>query len=214
LGFVVWLKPSLPVTELDMAIAIAARPSIHRVTGGIVSVAMKVHSALGPGLLENAYEACLCHEPRKEALRVESQVTLPAVYDGVTIDLGYLLDLVVESVVVVELKSVESINPVHKAQLLSYLKLSGTHVGLLINFNVAHLPEGITRLVNGRGWESRAGSPVRISCMPGTELTKQYKHWHKFVSETPSMRKATERTRKGLCIGCGHKPCSCKRSKR
>ena len=84
---------------------------------------------------------------------MESEVTLPVIYDGVHIDLAYRLDLVVENAVIVELKSVEGVTPVHQAQLMSYLKLSGKHVGLLINFNVAHLREGIKRIVSGRGWE-------------------------------------------------------------
>ena len=120
---------------------------------------MKVHSALGPGLLESAYEACLMHELRKEGMHVESQVALPVSYDGVTIDLGYRIDLVVENSVVVELKCVEVFNPVHEAQLLSYLKLSGIHIGLLINFHVTHLRDGIKRLVNGRNW----AKPVRLT---------------------------------------------------
>jgi len=95
---------------------------------------MKVHSALGPGLLENAYKACLLYELRKAGIRAESEVTLPVVYDGVRIDLGYRLDIVVEDALIVELKSVEALTPVHQAQLMSYLKLSGKQVGLLINF--------------------------------------------------------------------------------
>jgi GxxExxY protein len=113
---------------------------------------MKVHSVLGPGLLESAYQACLLHKLRKQGIKVESEVPLPVIYDGVTIDLGYRIDLVVENSVVVELKCVETFNPVHEAQLLSYLKLSGIHVGLLINFHVAHLRDGIKRLVNGKDW--------------------------------------------------------------
>ncbi len=114
---------------------------------------MKVHSALGPGLLESAYEACLMHELRKAGLRAESQVALPVVYDGVRIDLGYRLDLLVDDLVIVELKAVDAITDVHKAQLISYLKLSGKNVGLLMNFNVAHLRDGIRRFVNGTGWQ-------------------------------------------------------------
>jgi GxxExxY protein len=129
-------------------------PRINHISGMIVTAAMRVHSLLGPGLLENAYEACLLHELRKQGLRAENQVFLPVVYDGVTIDLGYRMDLLVEDSVVVELKCVEEFAPVHEAQLLSYLKLSGKHVGLLINFHVAHLRDGIKRLVNGRNWES------------------------------------------------------------
>jgi GxxExxY protein len=109
---------------------------------------MKVHTALGPGLLESVYEKCLKHELAKRGLRVETQVWLPVIYDGVEIEGGYKIDLLIEGQVVVELKVVEQILEIHKAQLLSYLKLSGKHLGLLINFNVVHLRDGIRRLAN------------------------------------------------------------------
>ena len=109
---------------------------------------MKVHSALGPGLLESAYKACLAHELRKRGLRVVSELALPIVYDGVTIDVGYRIDMLVEDAVVVEAKAVSKAPPIYEAQLLSYLKLSGHRVGLLINFHVLHLKDGIKRLVN------------------------------------------------------------------
>lgn len=109
---------------------------------------MKVHTALGPGLLENAYHACLLHELRGRGLSVLSQVVLPVIYDGVKIDVGYRIDLLVEGAVIVELKSVEKLAPIHQAQILTYLKLSGIKVGLLMNFNVLHLKDGIKRLVN------------------------------------------------------------------
>lgn len=108
---------------------------------------------MGPGLLESAYEACLLFELHKAGLRAEAQVPLPVVYEQVRIDLGYRLDLLVENAVIVELKSVDAINPVHEAQLLSYLKLSGKHVGLIINFNVVRLKDGIRRIVSGTDWE-------------------------------------------------------------
>ncbi len=111
---------------------------------------MKVHSALGPALLESAYEMCLIRELRKRGLRVESQVPIAVRYDGETLDAGYRADLLVESVVLVELKSVETVLPIHKAQLLSYLRLSENEVGLLINFNVEHLKDGIKRVINSR----------------------------------------------------------------
>jgi GxxExxY protein len=116
------------------------------ITGNIIDSAMKVHSALGPGLLEGAYEACLQYELRKRDIKSLSQVTLPVHYDEILIDLGYRIDLFVEDKVIVELKAVEIIHPIHIAQLLSYLKLSGVHLGLLINFNVLHLKDGIQRL--------------------------------------------------------------------
>jgi len=109
---------------------------------------MKVHSALGPGLLESVYEKCLKHELIKRKLRVESQLWVPVIYDGIEIEGGYKIDLLVENQVVVELKVVEQLLDFHKAQLLSYLKLANKPVGLLINFNVVHLRDGIRRLVN------------------------------------------------------------------
>jgi len=118
------------------------------ITGSIVDAAMKVHTALGPGLLESVYEKCLKHELTKRGFRVESQLWLPVMYDGVEIEGGYKIDLLVEGEVVVELKVVEQLLEVHKAQLLSYLKLSNKQVGLLINFNVVHLRDGIRRMVN------------------------------------------------------------------
>jgi len=122
---------------------------LNEISGQVVDAAMKVHTALGPGLMENAYEACLEHELGKRGLLVKRQVALPVVYDGVQIDLGYRLDLLVEDAVIVELKAADRIAPIHEAQLLSYLKLSGRKLGLLINFNVLHLNDGIRRMVNG-----------------------------------------------------------------
>jgi GxxExxY protein len=114
---------------------------------------MKIHSVLGPGLLESAYQACLAHELRGRGFQVETQVALPVVYEGQKLELGYRIDLLVEKRVVVEIKCVEAIHPVHQAQLLSYLRLSGYIVGLLINFYVPHLKDGILRMVDGRGWD-------------------------------------------------------------
>lgn len=124
-------------------------PRINEINITIIGAAMKVHSALGPGLLESAYETCLLFELHSAGLKAESQVPLPVIYKGVRIDLGYRLDLLVEDSVIVELKTAEAIEAVHKAQLLSYLKLSAKHVGLIINFNVVHLKDGIKRLVSG-----------------------------------------------------------------
>jgi len=121
---------------------------LDNVTGAVVDAAMKVHPALGPGMLDSVYEKCLKHELVKRGLRVESQVWLPVIYDGVEIEGGYRIDLLVEGEVIVELKVVEQILELHKAQLLSYLKLADKRIGLLINFNVAHLRNGIRRLVN------------------------------------------------------------------
>lgn len=126
---------------------------VNQVSGAIVSSAMHVHSVLGPGLLESAYQGCLTHELRKRGFEVASQVGLPVVFDGEKIELGYRIDLVVENLVIVEVKSVEALHPVHQAQLLSYIRLSGISVGLLINFYVTHLRDGIKRMVDGKNWE-------------------------------------------------------------
>lgn len=125
----------------------------NEVSHGIITAAMKVHSALGPGLLESAYQACLAHELRKAGFRVQTEVLLPVIYDGMTLDLGYRIDLIVNDLVIVELKSVEKITPIHQAQLLSYLKLSRKNLGLIINFNVLRLRDGIKRMVEGTGWK-------------------------------------------------------------
>lgn len=121
---------------------------INATSREIVDAAMKVHSALGPGLLESAYEACLKHELSKRGLTVASQVMLPVQYDGVAIDAGYRIDLLVEDAVIIELKAVEKVVPIHEAQLLTYLKLSGKKLGLLLNFNVLHMKDGIKRIAN------------------------------------------------------------------
>jgi GxxExxY protein len=122
--------------------------SINDITAQIVDAAMKVHSALGPGLLESAYEGCMLHELRKRGFKVLDQELLPVIYDGVKIDVGYRIDLLVEDCVIIEVKSVDKLAPIHQAQLLTYLKLSGIKVGLLLNFNVMHMKDGIKRMVN------------------------------------------------------------------
>ncbi|MBG7610751.1 GxxExxY protein, partial [Polaribacter sp. BAL334] len=109
---------------------------------------LKVHKALGPGLLESAYEECLFYELRKRNLNVEKQKPLPLIYEEVKLDVGYRLDLFVENKVIIELKSVENLTDVHLAQILTYLKLSDCRLGLLINFNVALIKYGIKRVVN------------------------------------------------------------------
>jgi GxxExxY protein len=129
------------------------RRSAHSLSREIIGAAMKVHSALGPGLMESAYEACHAHELRKLGCEVKRQVILPLVYDGVTLDAGYRLDLLVNDLVIVEMKTCEAINAVHEAQIISYLKLSGKPLGLILNFKVAHLKDGIKRFVNGKGWK-------------------------------------------------------------
>jgi GxxExxY protein len=115
----------------------------------ILDAAFRVHTALGPGLLESAYEACLAHELREAGLKVRAQVPLPLIYKSVKLDVGYRLDLLVDELVVVEIKAVDALIPIHQAQLLSHLKLSGKKLGLLINFHVLHLKQGIKRVANG-----------------------------------------------------------------
>jgi len=121
---------------------------INNITGQIVDAAMKVHTALGPGLLESAYEACLAHELKKRGFSIERQKEMPVEYDGILIDIGYRLDLLVNDKVVVELKAVSEVAPIHEAQILSYLKLGKKPIGLLINFNVQRLKDGIKRFAN------------------------------------------------------------------
>jgi GxxExxY protein len=122
---------------------------VNEITERIIGAAMEVHRELGPGLLESTYEACLAYELRERGLRVEQQKALPVKYRDVQLDAGYRIDLLVENCVVVELKAVDKIEPIHKAQVLSYLKLSGYPIGLLINFNVTLLKRGVNRLVCG-----------------------------------------------------------------
>lgn len=118
----------------------------NHITREILDSAYKVHSALGPGLLESAYEACLAYELTKKGFKVELQKPLPLIYEEVKLDCGYRLDLLVEDKVIVELKTVDFFNDVHIAQVLTYLKFSEKHIGLLINFNVKSLKDGIKRL--------------------------------------------------------------------
>ena len=112
----------------------------------VVDAALRVHKALGPGLLDSVYEACLAHELAKRGMSFRTQVTLPVRYDGVQLDAGFRVDLLVEDRVIVELKAVETLLPIHEAQLITYLKLSGLRLGLLLNFNVRLLREGMRRI--------------------------------------------------------------------
>jgi GxxExxY protein len=123
-------------------------PELNFISGEIVDAAICVHKALGPGLLESAYAACLAHELRSRSLDVRLQVPVAIQYKGIRIRIGYRIDMLVENAVVVELKVVKGLHPIHEAQLLSYLKLSDRRVGLLINFNVLRLSNGIKRIVN------------------------------------------------------------------
>ena len=119
------------------------------ITRRIIDAAMRVHTALGAGLLESTYTTCLLHELGLTGLRLEHQVRLPVVYRGQSLEAGYRIDFLIENCVIVEIKAVEKLLPLHTAQLITYLKLSGRSVGLLINFNVPHLRHGIKRVVNG-----------------------------------------------------------------
>ena len=116
-------------------------------TGSIIGAAIEVHRHLGPGLLESAYEECLCHELHLRGLDFRRQVDLPVLYKGLKLDCGYKLDLIVQETVILELKVTERLHPIHEAQLLTYLRMTGKPVGLLINFNVALLTQGIIRMV-------------------------------------------------------------------
>jgi GxxExxY protein len=121
---------------------------VNEITGQIVDAAIKVHRTLGPGLLESVYEIVLAYELVKRGFTVARQQAIPIVYETMTFDDAFRADLIVNNLVIVELKSIEAIAPVHKKQLLTYLRLSGRHVGLLINFNVELLKDGLTRIVD------------------------------------------------------------------
>ena len=120
----------------------------NQITSAIIDKSIKVHKQLGPGLLESAYKECLAYELNKAGLFVKKEKQLPLIYEEVKLDRGYRIDLLVENRVIVEIKSVESIAPVHIAQVLTYLKLMNNKIGLLINFNVVMLKDGIKRLIN------------------------------------------------------------------
>ena len=120
---------------------------MNDITYQVIGAAYKIHKALGPGLLENAYKECLCYLLKKEGLFVEKEKSLPLQFGDIKLDIGYRLDLLVENAVVVEIKAAEAFNDVHIAQVLTYLKLSGNHIGLLLNFNVADMKKGIKRII-------------------------------------------------------------------
>jgi len=122
---------------------------IEKVGHAVIGAAIKVHSTVGPGLLESAYETCLLYELEKQRLRAQAQVLIPVRYDDLIVDNGYRIDILVENAIVVELKAVTAILPVHRAQLLSYLRLAGFKLGFLLNFHVAQMRDGIVRMVNG-----------------------------------------------------------------
>ncbi len=121
---------------------------IEEIATQIVDAAVKIHKNLGPGLLESAYQACLIHELRKRGLRVECELPQPILYDGVTIDAAYRLDMLVEGSVIIENKTVDSILPIHQAQLLTYMRLRGCKLGFILNWKVIQMRGGIKRMVN------------------------------------------------------------------
>lgn len=125
----------------------AVPEDVEAVAAEIVDAAFKVHSTLGPGLVESVYETCLCHELHQRQIPFATQVALPIIYDGMRLEGGLRLDLLVADAVIVELKAVEKLAPIHEAQLLTYLKLTGHRLGLLINFNVPLIRDGIRRMV-------------------------------------------------------------------
>ncbi len=135
------------MTEVDHGVAIERQE--NDISGKIIGAAIEVHKKLGPGLLESAYEECLCCEMALRGIKFKRQVPLPLNYKGVDLDCGYRLDLLVEDKVIVELKSIEGLEPIHEAQMLTYLKLRNAWLGLIINFNVIMLKDGVRRLVNG-----------------------------------------------------------------
>jgi GxxExxY protein len=126
----------------------AMQMNIEEIARNIVDSAIKVHRALGPGLLESAYQHCLAHELRKRGLRVECEQKLPVVYEGERLDAGYRIDMLIEDCVIVENKSVDRLLPIHEAQLLTYLKLSNCRLGFVLNWNVTLMKDGIKRMVN------------------------------------------------------------------
>lgn len=133
--------------------------NLNSITELIIGLAIKVHRLLGPGLLESVYLTCLCYELKKAGLKVEREKIVPLFYEGVKLDQAYRLDLLVHEKIIVEIKAVESIAAIHKAQLLSYLKLTGCPLGLLINFNVELLKDGLCRMVNNFSENSHLRPP-------------------------------------------------------
>jgi GxxExxY protein len=135
------------MTKLAEKIYPPISPDIERIGKSVLNAAFKVHTSLGPGLLESVYETTVAYEIRKNGLVVETQVMLPIKYDGQELKSGFGLDLLIEKCVILELKSVEAMIPVYESQLMTYLRLSGVRLGYLINFNVPHLKDGIKRII-------------------------------------------------------------------
>lgn len=135
------------VTESRKGSQRATEMDINNITEKIIGCAIEVHKKLGPGLLESTYETCLLYELREAGLEVKTQIGLPLIYKEIKLEVGYRMDFLVENCVIVEIKSVEQLIDVHTAQVLTYLKLSNSRIGLLINFNVLRLKDGIKRLI-------------------------------------------------------------------
>lgn len=125
-----------------------SRDKLNEISGKIIDCSIRVHAELGPGMLEGAYQTCLMHELIEAGFDVQSQLKLPIVYRGIELDAGYRIDLLVQGSVIIELKAIDRLLPVHEAQLLSYLRMSDLRLGLLINFNVKRLVDGVRRVVN------------------------------------------------------------------
>lgn len=121
----------------------------NQIAKSVFEAALKVHKALGPGLLESAYEECLFYELKKQGIKVEKQKALPLIYEDVKMEIGYRVDLMIENKFIIEIKAVEAMNDVHMAQILTYLKLADCKLGMLINFNVSLLKNGVRRVING-----------------------------------------------------------------
>ena len=136
-------------------------PELNTVTSNIIGACIAVHKALGPRLLESVYETCLCRELSLSGIAFRRQISIPVEYRGAKLEAGYILDMVVERQVVVELKSVDAIQRIHEAQILTYLKLTGLPLGLLINFNVPNLVSGVRRFANAINPSSASSAPLR-----------------------------------------------------
>lgn len=132
---------------IGMTSKVIVPPEVERVAALVVDAGLKVHKELGAGLLESAYEHCLAHELTKRGIDVRRQVPQPLLYDGARLDVGYRIDMLIEGVVIVEVKSVEALTEIHQSQILTYLRLSGCHVGFLMNFNVTLFKNGLRRFV-------------------------------------------------------------------
>jgi GxxExxY protein len=146
---------------------------VNEIAEKVIGAAIEVHRHLGPGLLESAYDECLCYELSRQGVRFERQVHLPIDYKGLHLDCAYRLDLVVENALIVELKAIEALLPIHKAQVLTYLRASQKHVGLLINFNVPMLKAGIKRVVCNYSGPALLSSPRSLRDLRVSALSKE-----------------------------------------